>query len=178
MLLNTFIKSEKNHLILFSLGEENENGFSGIIIYENQTFFIEQNRIFRSLAPKYDLLNKNFNFWSVVFNQFEASVVFDHNVFIFDKINQNKVYCSVLEGKEMFFSNKNYENPFSIDLLILLKGFIHTDKSLLEFLSRDISLHSSLISLEKLRISVDSFKSTKLNQKFNKLLSSYGFLLK
>lgn len=177
-MLKTLIKSEKNHLILFSVGEEDENGFSGIIIYENLTFFIEQNRIFRSLAPKHDLLNKNFNFWSSVFNSFESSVVYDHNVFVFDKISQNQVYCSVLEGKELFFSNKNSDNPFTIDLLILLKGFIHTDKSLLEFLSRDISLHSSLISLEKLRISIDSFKSTKLNQKFNKLLSSYGFSLK
>lgn len=171
-----YVKSKNKYLIEFMVGIEENNKFTGIIIYFNKIYYVNQNKIY--IGKNLKDLEKDNPAFKEIFEMYETLVETDINQFIFEKINNNIIYNSVLDDNEpngYFYSVQNNENPFKNKVSNILKNQIESKQTFLANTKVDIDLHLELRKLNYLFLQSEELRASK---DFALFLSNYNLEFK
>lgn len=172
-----YVKSKNNFLIEFILGMEENNKFTGIIIYFNQKFYINENKIY--IGNNIEELINDKPIFKEIIDYYDTLVITDINQYIHDNIQDNIIYNSILDMEKepngFFYSNKNSPNNFKFKIATLLKTQIETKQTFISKTKQDLNFHLQLRKLNYLYLQSEELKAGK---EFSYFLNSYNLEFK
>lgn len=173
--IKTYIKGESNHLMLLVIGFQIEDKFTGIIVYNNTKYVINNNikvsnssELMVEVEPSFEEINRIYKL--IVFTEEQK--------FNLNNLTDNEVYHSKLNGKDLFFTDKKTaRNQFSFDIKSILKEDYLTEEYFENRLSA-IDLNLQLMDLERMCLNINASDNKELKERLTKVLNCYGFSLK
>lgn len=174
--IQEFYASKDNYLIEAQIGFEDENGFTGVYIFDNQSLYIIRNEVQRSDYISETFEDRQEEDFRKVYDYYHDNILkMDFDKVVHLEIAKNKIYGSYIFSNYNYFSIQNSEsNPFSGRPDCVDEWFMSDEKKI-EIIKRRFTIAEELMRLERRSIVAEYSGNQELIDEVNKALSDYGF---
>ena len=164
------------HLFEYAIGFEENDKFTGVVIYNQKVFYLERGTIIELDVNINNLMNNYSKELKTVIKEFKRNLIDDGSVYNPEKMNNCDIYRICVNGNQIFFSEKNYKSEFKTPFKDLISNYYLTDEKIKLLISPDAQLSVAFVKLDRMRILSEN--NPEIVVLFDDLISNYGLMRK